>query len=700
MPRHTAPLPGWPGPDAPVHEGEIALQERAGVRARADRFLRYAIRDYMPDQHRAFFADLPFLVVGSLDRDDRPWASILTGRPGFMGSPDPRTLTIRAVPAFGDPLGAALAAGAPVGLLGLQPETRRRNRMNGIVEAVADGTVTVRVSQSFGNCPQYIQARAPRFIAEPAEVAAPRPVHRGGTLLDGRDRKLVARADTFFIASAAPGARAGDPVRGVDVSHRGGRPGFVRIAEEDGVTVLTVPDFLGNFFFNTFGNIALNPAAGLLFVDFENGDVLMLSGEAEVLWDGPEVAAFAGAERLLRFRLRESRRIERAVPLRWSEAEPAPQLDATGTWPEAERALAADRSRRDRPFRVARIVDESATARSFHLEPADGDGVAPYRPGQFLPLALDIPGQPHPVRRTYTLSDAPDGHGYRITVKREADGLASRWLHDRLREGGMLRASRPAGGFVLDTDSRRPVLLLSAGIGVTPMIAMLNHLLGGPEGRRRAPHRRAWFVHAARHGGEHPFRRHVRDMAGRHPDHLTVHVRYTAPRPDDAPGRDFDGIGRIDRSILSALLPLDDYDVYLCGPAGFMADMQDALASLGVRPDRIRSEAFGPAGPPPAGPTPADPTPAGPSVERSEIAFRTSGVTATWTPRSGTLLDLAEARGIDAPSSCRAGNCGSCAAPLVRGSVRYQAAPTAEPAPGRVLLCQAVPAGPTVEIDL
>ncbi|GHD52077.1 hypothetical protein GCM10017083_27260 [Thalassobaculum fulvum] len=695
MTKATAPLPGWPGPDAPIHEGEIALQERAGVRARADRFLRHAIRDYMPDQHRAFFAELPFLVVGSLDRDDRPWASILTGRPGFLDSPDPQTLTIRAVPAFGDPLGEALAAGAqavgvPVGLLGLQPETRRRNRMNGIVEAVADGTVTVRVSQSFGNCPQYIQARTPRFVAEPEGVAAPRPVHHGGTLLDDRSRELVERADTFFIASAAPGARTGDPVRGVDVSHRGGRPGFVRIAKEGGVTVLTVPDFLGNFFFNTLGNIALNPAAGLLFVDFETGDALMLSGEAEVVWDGREVAAFAGAERLLRFRLRESRRIERAVPLRWSAAEPAPQLDATGTWAEAERALAADSSRRDRPFRIARIVDESATARSFHLEPADGNGVAPYRPGQFLPIALDIPGEPRPVRRTYTLSDAPDGRGYRITVKREADGLASRWLHDGLREGDGLRAARPAGGFVLDTDSRRPVLLLSAGIGVTPMIAMLNHLLGGPEGRRRSPHRRVWFVHAARHGGEHPFRDHLREMTGRHPEHLTVHVRYTAPRPQDVPGRDFDGTGRIDRSALGALLPSGDTDVYLCGPAGFMADMRDALAGLGVRPDRIRSEAFGPAGA----------SPAGPSVERSEVTFRTSGVTATWTPQSGSLLDLAEAHGIDAPASCRAGSCGSCAAALSGGSVRYLQAPAAVPAAGRVLLCQALPTGPTVSVEL
>lgn len=687
---NTTPLPGWPGPDGPCHAGETALQERAGVRARADAAVRRVIRDFMPDQHRAFFAALPFLVVGSLDPDDRPWASILTGRPGFLASPDPRTLTILATPAYGDPLGAALTAGAPLGLLGIEPGTRRRNRMNGTVEDVHDGRVTVRVGQSFGNCPQYIRARVPELIADPVSVAGPRAVQRGGPLLSDWARALIGQADTFFIASAAPGARSGDPVRGVDVSHRGGRPGFVRITVEDSASVLTVPDFLGNFYFNTFGNIALNPAAGLLFVDFDSGDVLMLSGDAEVVWDGPEVQAFAGAERLMRFRLRESLRIEAAVPLRWSDAERAPQLAATGTWDEAERALAAGHAAGDRLFQVTRVVDESDTARSFHLQPADGGGIAPYRPGQFLPLALDIDGRSRPVRRTYTLSDAPDGRSYRITVKRESGGMASGWLHDRLRRGDTVRASRPAGAFTLDTDSRRPVLLLSAGIGVTPMIAMLNHLLGGPEGRRRAPHRHVWFVHVARHGGEHPFRDHVRQLAATHPENLTVHVRYTAPRPHDRHGRDHDGVGRPGRSVLATMLPRTDVDAYLCGPGGFMSDMRAALESLGIRPARIRTEAFGPAGP-------VQPAPV---VDAAEVAFRTSGASVTWTPEAGSLLDLAEAHGINAPADCRSGSCGTCATRLAGGEVRYLRPPVAEREPGQILLCQAVPAGPRVELGL
>jgi len=222
----------------------------------------------------------------------------------------------------GDPAAAGLATGAAVGLLGIELETRRRNRMNGTVTRADKSGFAVRVEQSFGNCPKYIQARKPVFVAEPSLDAAP-PVRAEGAILSASAAELVRGADTFFIATAS---------EGVDVSHRGGKPGFVRVAEQDGHTVLTSPDFSGNFYFNTLGNLLLNPRAGLVFVDFASGGLLSLTGEADTLWDGPELAAFAGAERLLRFRVTEGVWIEPAAPLRWSAPEPAPQLAATGSW--------------------------------------------------------------------------------------------------------------------------------------------------------------------------------------------------------------------------------------------------------------------------------------------------------------------------------------------------------------------------------
>lgn len=325
------PLSGWTAESSPYHAGEQLLQQRAGMRERMEQVGRRAIRPFMPDQHREFFAELPFVVIGSLDAQRRPWASIMVGRPGFVRSPDPQRLDVRGTRIWGDPLRANLAPGAPVGVLGIQLETRRRNRMNGSILALADDGFSIQVGQSFGNCPKYIQARQHSFAAEPASAGEPRPLRPEGALLSHAAVDMITGADTFFIATAAAPARS-DAVEGVDVSHRGGKPGFVRVTEESGRMMLTVPDFIGNFYFNTLGNIVQNPRAGLLFVDFTSGSILSLTGEAGVVLDGPEVEAFAGAQRLLTFRVSEGFAIDNAVPLRWSEPELAPQLTATGAW--------------------------------------------------------------------------------------------------------------------------------------------------------------------------------------------------------------------------------------------------------------------------------------------------------------------------------------------------------------------------------
>ena len=279
----------------------------------------------MPDQHREFFAQLPLLVAGTVDAQGQPWASVLAGPPGFVDSPDPRQLVVRAQPFPHDPLAETLGVGSPIGLLGIEPHTRRRNRLNGHVVRCDTAGFTVHVDQSFGNCPKYIQARKPEFVARGGAA----PTARRLDALDEPARALISRADTFFIATAHPLAAPSDrPAFGVDVSHRGGKPGFVRV---DGSSI-TVPDFLGNFFFNTLGNLALNPSCGLLFMDFENGDLLYLAARGEVVAQGPELAAFAGAQRLLRLQVVSALRVSNVLPLRWSAAELSPALAATGSW--------------------------------------------------------------------------------------------------------------------------------------------------------------------------------------------------------------------------------------------------------------------------------------------------------------------------------------------------------------------------------
>ena len=304
------------------HAGEVAMQRAAGVHERLNELGPRVIRDHMPDQHREFFEQLPMLLVGSVDTRQRPWASMLAGLPGFIGTPDAQRVRVDALPADDDPLRAQLRVGAELGLLGIELQTRRRNRVNGRVVAIDAHGFELHVDQSFGNCPKYIQARAPRWVGEPVAPAAAR--HEGARL-SATAADLVAHADTLFIASAAPG-------HGADVSHRGGKPGFVRV--DDGVdgTVLTFPDFRGNFFFNTLGNIAAHPRAGLLFVDHETGGVLQLTGRAAVIGSGPEVDRFVGAQRLVRIEVEAGVWTPYALPLRWSAPQVASQLAATGHW--------------------------------------------------------------------------------------------------------------------------------------------------------------------------------------------------------------------------------------------------------------------------------------------------------------------------------------------------------------------------------
>lgn len=686
----TPPLaapPGWPFAESPFHRGERAVQERLGVLEKMNVQARRGIRDFMPDQHRQFFAQLPLLIVGTIDEAGQPWASALTGQPGFVSSPHARQLDVQAAAGFADPLHGTLKAGASIGLLGIEPHTRRRNRMNGTVVRHDASGFSVGVSQSYGNCPQYIQARKPVFVGDEAERNAPRPVFRSDRLDDAM-LALVANADTLFIATAFSGD-AGDkspaPEHGVDVSHRGGKPGFVRI---DDAQTLTVPDFVGNFFFNTIGNLQVNPRAGLLFIDFTNGDLLYLAVETQIVWGGEEVEAFAGAERLFRFHIKTALRVANVLPLRWGPAELSPLLARTGSWSDAARRLQAEHAPKhgEREFVITRIEDESTLIRSFYLMPTDGQAVPAHKSGQFLPVRLDVPGQASPVVRTYTLSDAPNGHSYRISVKRETHGTASRWLHDEARVGTTIAARSPSGTFTLDLQSKRPLVLLSAGVGITPMIAMLNTVLVN-DGRSRYPHP-IHFIHGARNGRALAFGPHVRALAARYPS-LSVHLRLSTPDESDRLGETHDSVGRIDLALLKQLLPLDDYDFYLCGPIDFLRSLGEALRSIGIRDERIKQEAFGSTAPaePPSHAQPQEDAP----LEGAVVEFVKSGKQAVWAREHRSLLDVAISAGVDPLYSCRSGICGTCATRLLDGEVTYRTPPTAERAADEVLICCAMP---------
>jgi len=296
------------------HEDEAKAQALAGHQRPG----RVAIRPFMPDQHREFFALLPYLFVATPDADGWPMASVLTGEPGFVQSPDPATLGIGALPASDDPAAPTFVVGAEIGLLGLDFTTRRRNRANGRLVAIDKGRLTVAIAQSFGNCAQYIQTREPSPSA-----AAGAPVERLDRL-DDAARALIAASDTFFVASRSRGGIDGG---GLDMSHRGGKPGFIGVMAD----TLAIPDFRGNRFYNTLGNLLGDPRAGLLFIDFASGDILQLQGRAAIDWH-PEGNGPAGAERLWRVEIARAWRRRGAFPFTWRFGDFAPTTLATGTW--------------------------------------------------------------------------------------------------------------------------------------------------------------------------------------------------------------------------------------------------------------------------------------------------------------------------------------------------------------------------------
>jgi ferredoxin-NADP reductase/phenylpropionate dioxygenase-like ring-hydroxylating dioxygenase large terminal subunit len=343
------------------------------------------------------------------------------------------------------------------------------------------------------------------------------------------------------------------------------------------------------------------------------------------------------------------------------------------------------------PFEVIKVERESDVISSFYLRRADGGPLAPALPGQFLPIRVAIPGQKRPMLRTYTISDVTDGSHYRLSIKREGrDASVSTFLHDKAKPGFRLEAMVPRGKFMLDETTDHPVALISGGVGLTPMIAMLNLLVMQQGGLKRKVH----FIHGARNSNQHAFGQHVRALAGKHPN-LSVHVCYSVPAATDRLGETYDTAGHVTPELLKQLLPIAECDFYLCGPAPFMQSVYDGLIAAGVTRDRIRYESFG-------GALTLKPEIHAVRKEMPPVSvrFARSDISAEWTPDKGTLLEFAETIGIAPTFGCRSGICGTCATWMKQGSVEYLEEPVAALEEGQVLLCCSAPSAAAKETGL
>ena len=291
------------------HEGELRLQDQFGLRERIASMAQRMMHDFIPEKQRAFFESLEYILLGTVGADGRSDASLLSGEVGFVQTPTPEQMVIHTGPREHLPAFDSLGIGDRVGVLGIDFATRRRNRMHGHVISLDADTITIEVIQFYGNCPKYILYR---FISQ-RELESHRQRPETRTTLSHQDVDLINRSDTFFIASYIRD-RSGEPYEGVDVSHRGGPPGFVSI---DSDSEITFPDYTGNFLFNTIGNLLVNPEAGLLFIDFESGDQLHVQGHAELIETESEVEKFPLAQRLLHIQITNVTRQAAVTSLRW-----------------------------------------------------------------------------------------------------------------------------------------------------------------------------------------------------------------------------------------------------------------------------------------------------------------------------------------------------------------------------------------------
>ncbi len=350
-----------------------------------------------------------------------------------------------------------------------------------------------------------------------------------------------------------------------------------------------------------------------------------------------------------------------------------------------------------RKFTVSKKALECDDTYSFYLKPHDGKPLPSFKPGQYLTFQLSVPGVAKPVIRCYSLSDCARKDLYRVTIKRcpppsgtpHPPGVGSSFFCDGIKEGDILDVKAPNGHFFLDLEKNRPVVLISGGVGVTPMVSMANALTEIGDTRE------IWFFFGARNSRDHMFKDYMAELAAKH-GNVRMHVCYSRPLPGDVNGKDYQHESRVSVDLFKELLPSNNYDYFLCGPGPFMETITDDLRAWGVPDKWVHYEAFGPASVKKAAPPDVKQALTQAPFEKIEVSFAKSGLTAMWDSACTSLLDLAEAQGIKIDAGCRAGNCGSCLVAIKSGDVEYLGGHGADAEQGSCLACICKPKGKLV----
>jgi len=351
-----------------------------------------------------------------------------------------------------------------------------------------------------------------------------------------------------------------------------------------------------------------------------------------------------------------------------------------------------------RKFAVSRKVEEGGDICSFYLAPHDKKAIPLFKPGQYLTFEAHIPGHDKKVIRCYSLSDAPGRDYFRVSIKKilpvatdpkSKAGVVSSYFHDHVKEGDILDVKAPGGHFYFDENKQTPVVLIGGGVGITPVMSMLNHIV------ERDLKIETWFFLGVRNQAEHVFKRHLEDIAHRHQQLVHLNVCYSKPDAKDVKGRDYQYAERVSVELMKKILPSNNYEFYICGPGPMMNSIVTDLKEWGVPEKNIHFEAFGAA----SVKTTAAPVAEGSSQTAAKVVFSKSNKEVEWKDNGSSLLELAEMNGIALPFGCRAGNCGTCLLAIKEGEISYLKEPGCQVESGACLSCISKPKGKHIVLD-
>ena len=605
----------------PYHEGELAVQQFANESEMA-RINSAALGRSIPAGALRFIEQQSMVVVGSLDASGRVWASLLFGSPGFLRAQDQQALVLdlsQARSSHDDPLWANVAENYNVGMLVIELSTRRRLRVNGRAEHRFEKCWVIDVETAYPNCPKYIQRRHWKMIEAEAVGSSKSLPSKKGVVLDDEQMSVITAADTFFVTSA-------HPERGVDASHRGGHAGFVQLINE---RQLRIPDFAGNSMFNTLGNFNSYPYAGLAFIDFEAGRLLQLTGRAEILWDLDDPQEHTGGtRRYWQFDITAWQAAPLPFKMSWELMEASPHIPALLQSFDEGSVEGAVLS-----LRVEQIKHQSARVKSFRLSALDHSPLPAFEAGAHLPVTVTLPDGSQGERHYSLLSDPNDRTHYQIAVLLEPQGSGgSRYLHHQVAEGDIIECHHPMNDFPMARHAQHTILI-AGGIGITPMLAMMQRLAS--QGKSYELH------YSARSRADLVFRDRIEGVAA---GRACFYVS------DEAGG------ARLELAKLLAV-PEEDVHVYVCGPRGLINGVRDTATLQQWPHAQIHFESFGAQLLP-------DERPIALHLVRSNRELTVA--------EDQTILDTLLKEGISVPHQCRRGECGLCSTPVLEGDVDHR----------------------------